>query len=205
MRIKLRNPRLLAFVLPALALSYGPEGAWGQEGAFAFHISGGQGVPVGRFASEERGWEGKSRAGPAFGMGFSFPGPGPLMLFLGFGQRRFPCDESACPAGADWTSTGYDVALRYVVGEGRVRAWMQGGIHTHRVEGEGWSEEGETYPLLSDGGTGSEVGGGVLIGIGERTSLAPGLRYGRGRAPLRNGRILRPRYLLLELGLVLGF
>lgn len=197
-----RGKILLATLFVLLAL---PAGGGAQEGAFAFHISGGQGIPVGPFASEERGWEGKSGAGPAFGMGFSFPAPGPLLLFLGFGQRRFSCDESACPPGADWISTGYDVGLRYRIGRERIRGWVQGGIHTHRVEGEDRDPEGEGKPLVSDGGMGLEVGGGILIGIGERTSLAPGLRYGRGRAPLRNGRTLRPRYLLIELGLVLGF
>ena len=59
--------------------------------------------------------------------------------------------------------------------------------------------------LKSEGGGGYEVGGGFLLSIGERTSLAPGVRYGLGNVPFDNLPTLGVRFLVFDIGLVLGF
>jgi len=196
---------VLPILLGFFALAFPPSSAAGQEGAFAFQIRGGRGGPYGDLRSGEGTWHQKSGQGPSFGMGFTFPAPGPFGAFLGFGQRRFSCDESVCPKGTDWVSTGFDVALRAVVGEGRVRSWMQGGVHTHRMEGEVFGEDGESRRITSEGGGGVEIGGGLLIAVGARTSLSPGLRYGWGEVPFKDRRAMGLGYVIMDLGLVLGF
>ena len=188
-----------------LGLAIFPSSVRSQEGAFAFQIRGGQAVSSGDFRSGEEAWQKGSGQGSSFGMGFTFPAPGPFGAFLGFGQRRFSCDDSVCPDGSDWISTGFDVALRLVRGEGRVRSWIQGGLHTHRLEGEVFGEGGGPGEITSRGGAGFEVGGGLLIGVGTRTSLSPGVRYGWGEVPFENRKGIGLRYLILDLGLVLGF
>jgi hypothetical protein len=49
------------------------------------------------------------------------------------------------------------------------------------------------------------VGGGVLIEMGERTSVSPGIRYGRGTIPFALRPNMKPEYLVVDLGLVVGF
>ena len=187
-----------------LALAW-PAPASAQEGSFAFEIRGGPVLPVGSFRSgEEEGW-GKGKAGPAFGMGFTLPAPGPFGMFLGFGQRHFGCDAPACPAGADWVSTGFDVALRLVLGRDRIRPWFRGGLHTHVVEGRILESGSGASGIQSETGYGYEVGGGVLIALGRRTSLSPGIRYGFADVPFQERPDLALRYLVADLGLVLGF
>ena len=69
-------------------------------------------------------------------------------------------------------------------------------------------EEGEgdlgTH-IVSNPGLGWEAGGGVLISVGRRTSLSPGLRYGWGRVPFSGRGDMTLQYLILDLGVVLGF
>lgn len=194
----------LLVIPPFLALA-GPPAAYAQEGSFAFELRGGLGVPVGSFRSGDGDWWGKGKLGPAFGMGFTFPAPGPFGLFLGFGQRHFGCNAPACPSGTDWVSTGFDVALRLVIGQNRIRPWLRGGIHTHLVEGKILATGSEGVGLQSEGGVGYEVGGGLLIAIGRRTSLSPGIRYGAGDVPFKGRSDLGLQYLMADLGLVVGF
>ncbi len=193
--------RRLALLL-ALAGSGGPVGA--QEGPFTFQIRGGATMPLADFRAADEGWEGETAPGTSLAMGFTFPLMGPVGAYLGFGQHRFACDQRVCPSGAEWISTGFDVAARWVVGRRRLRPWVQAGFHNHRLEGR-ILEEGEGRALTSDGGGGFEVGGGLLIQVGERTSLAPGLRYGEGNVPFTVQGRMRPRYLVADVGLSVGF
>jgi len=176
-----------------------------QEGAFAFEIRGGAAWPTGSFRSGEGGWAGETTVGPSFTMGFTLPAPGPFGAFLGFGQRYFGCQDPICAGSAGWASTGFDVDLRLVLGQRRVRPWFKGGLHTHRVEVKVVEEGGEPTKLRSDGGAGYEVGGGILIAFGERTSLSPGVHFGAGEVRFPGRGALRIQYLGADLGLVLGF
>ncbi len=193
---------MVILVLFILALSPGLSEA--QEGEFAFHLRGGQNLPMGDFRDSTRGWERGVKPLPGFDLGFSFPFPGPFGLLLGFGQRRFACDGEVCPDDTAWVSTGFDAALRWVMGTGGLRSWLQGGIHTHRMEGRVLGEEGARR-VTSDGAAGIEVGGGLLISLGERTSLSPGVRYGSARVPFPEPGDMTVRYLVVDLGLVMGF
>jgi len=200
----LRSLRVL-FYFGLVGLCAGAPPAQAQEGAFAFEIRGGASLPVSSFRSGEEGWAGEMREGASFDMGFTFPAPGPFGILLGFGQRRFSCEGQLCVQGGDWISTGFDVALRLVIGRSRVRPWLKGGLHTHRLEGTVLGDAGEANDTRSDGGAGFEAGGGVLIAIGERTSLSPGLRYGWAEVPFPTRSDLRLRYMVADLGLVVGF
>jgi hypothetical protein len=181
-----------------------PKALSGQEGAFAFQLRGGAFLPTGDLRSE-KGWEKEAKGDVAFGMGFTFPLVGPLGTYFGFSQYRFSCDPSVCPEGEGWESTGFDVALRLVVRRRhRIRPWLQVGLHTHRVRSRIYDPE-TVRERHSEGGGGIEVGGGILVQIRERMSLSPGLRYGHAEAPYDNSPDLRLRYLVADLGLVVGF
>jgi len=178
----------------------------GQEGAFAFQIRGGRFLPTGDLRAAEEGWEGEAGGDVGFGMGFTFPFPGPLGMYLGFGQYKFSCDPSVCPQGEKWESTGFDVAFRYVLmPERKVRPWLQVGLHTHRLQSDLYDEDEHARDVHSQGGSGYEVGGGLLVRIAERMSLSPGGRYGQGDAPYSQRPSLRLRYLIVDMGLVVGF
>jgi len=188
-----------------LAHGPGPETLSGQESRFGFQVRGGVTRPVAGFRDAGEGWEGWAGAGPTLGMGFHFPLFRLFGGYLGFSQHRFACDEEVCPGGKDWASTGFDVALRVVVGKTRpLRPWVQAGLHTHRMEGRVW-DEGTSRQLHSEQGGGYEAGGGLLIQMGERTSLAPGIRVGFGNVPFPDRGNLSLRFLVFDIGLVLGF
>ena len=198
--------RVSVLLVASLAVLGGRQRAiMAQEGAFAFEIRGGGVLPIGSFRSGKGEWAGMTRAGSSFGMGFTFPVPGPLGAFLGFGQRRFDCRGSVCADGAEWISTGFDVALRLVVGDRRIRPWLKGGFHSHRLEVSLRGPGGEPDETRSEGGSGFEIGGGLLVAIAERMSLSPGIHYGSGEVPFLGRSALRLEYLVADLGLVLGF
>ncbi len=190
--------------LVVFCLVVGPGSVAGQEGPYAFQIRGGRTLPVAAFRDNARGWEEESGAGPSLGMGFTFPLYRFVGGYLGFSQHRFACDEDVCPKGKPWISTGFDVALRVVLGETGVRPWIQGGLHTPRIEGK-VPKEGRAQRLTSNGGGGYEVGGGILVKVGDRMSLSPGIRYGSAGAPFSVQPTMELRYLVLDLGLVVGF
>ena len=185
-------------------LSFGPNLLSAQEGSYAFQIRGGGTVPVAAFRDDAQGWEEKAGTGTSLGMGFTFPLYRFIGGYLGFSQHRFACDEDVCPKGEAWISTGFDLALRVVVGDRRIRPWVQGGLHTHRIESR-VSGQGHVQGLHSEGGGGYEVGGGVLVQVGERMSLSPGVRYGSGDVPFSARPTMSLRYLVFDLGLVVGF
>jgi hypothetical protein len=202
--VRIREVRFFhLFLLSALGLG-NPSQCEAQEGSFAFQIRGGATIPLSTFRDPEGGWGGKTSEGAAFGMGFTLPLPGPLGGYLGFGQYRIGCDREVCSSGKSWVSTGFDVALRMVFGRKRVRPWLQGGLHSARVEGESISDEG-VESRASERGAGFEAGGGILFAIGERASLNAGARYGRVDVDFLELGTLGMRYLVVDLGLVLGF
>jgi len=185
-------------------LGLAPTPAQGQEGPYAFSIRGGTTLPVGSFRDETEGWEGRAGRGTSLAMGFTFPLFRFVGGYLGFSQHKFGCDENVCPEGNSWVSTGFDVALRVVAGGGMVRPWVQGGVHTHRMEARIHGDAGP-LSLNSEGGGGYEVGGGILIKVAERMSLSPGVRYGLGNVPISGHPNLGIRFLVFDLGLVAGF
>ena len=194
----------VAVSLVVWGLGVGSGSVAGQEGPYAFQIRGGGAVPIAAFHDDARGWEEESGTGPSLGMGFTFPLYRFVGGYLGFSQHRFACDEDVCPEGKVWISTGFDVALRVVLGDRRIRPWIQGGLHTPRIEGR-VLEGGEGRSLTSKGGGGYEVGGGILVRVGERMSFGPGVRYGSADVPFWVQSTMELRYLVLDLGLVIGF
>ena len=186
------------------SLTLGAPQLSGQAGSYAFQIRGGGTLSIGQFADENQGWEKKAGSGTSLGMGFIFPVYRVIGGYVGFSQHRFSCDQGVCPKDEAWVSTGFDMAVRIVMGEEGVGPWFQGGLHTHRME-VGVMAEGKTRDLTSQGGWGYEIGCGLLLRIGERTSLSPGVRYGLGNVPFAGRPNVGLRFLVFDLGLVLGF
>jgi hypothetical protein len=187
-----------------LLLSTVSSGVEGQEGAYAFQIRGGVTQPLGDFLDESMGWEGRAGAGSSMAMGFTFPLYRFIGGLVGFSQHRFACDENVCPEGKAWISTGFDVAIRIAGKRGPVRPWIQGGFHNHRIQVK-ILEDGLPRKVNSDGGGGLEAGLGLLVQIGERTSLSPGVRYGLGNVPFSDHPTLDLSFLVFDVGLVIGF
>jgi hypothetical protein len=190
--------------LVLLGTALDPGRISGQEGPFAFQIRAGATAAVAGFGDDSRGWEEEAGTDRSFGMGFTFPLFRGLGGYLGFSQHRFACDADVCPQGEDWITTGFDIALRVVVGREGLRPWVQAGLHTHRMEAEVLGVGG-ARTLHSQGGGGYEAGGGVLVKVGERMSLSPGIRYGLGNVPFTGRASMGLRYLVVDLGLVVGF
>jgi len=187
-----------------LFLAAGNTGIEGQEGPYAFQIRGGVTQPLGDFLNEDIGWEGRAGAGPSLAMGFTFPLFHWIGGMVGFSQHRFSCDETVCPEGKSWISTGFDLAIRIAGRRGPVRPWVQGGFHTHRVQ-VSILADGSPDRVNSEGGGGLEAGGGLLVQIGERTSLSPGVRFGLGNVPFSTRPTLDLSFLVFDVGLVIGF
>ena len=194
---------LLGILVGAAPIS-GPTVLAGQEGSFSVQVRGGASLPILAFRDEARGWEGRASQRASFGMGFNVPIPGPTGAYLGFSQHRFGCDSSVCPQGESWVSTGFDLALRLVMGNRKIRPWLQGGLFTQHLEARMWDGP-EAVEVTSNRGFGFEAGGGLLVQIGPRMSLSPGLRFGNGTVPFSAYPSLRVQYLVADLGLVLGF
>lgn len=179
-------------------------GVEGQEGPYAFEIRGGVTQPLGDFLDESMGWEGRAGAGPSLAMGFTFPLHRWVGGLVGFSQHRFSCDENVCPEGKYVISTGFDAAVRIAGRRGPIRPWIQGGFHTYRIQVMVLGD-GSPRRVNSEGGGGLEAGGGLLVQIGERTSLSPGIRYGLGNVPFSTRPTLDLSFLVFDVGLVIGF
>ena len=195
-------PRVIPVLL--LLLFTGSERVRGQEGPYAFQIRGGVTQPLGDFLDEAEGWEGKAGAGSSLAMGFTFPIYWYVGGVVGFGQHRFSCDTRVCPEGKAWISTGFDLAIRIAGKRGPIRPWIQGGFHSHRGQVK-LLGDGLPRRVNSEGGGGLEAGGGLLVQIGERTSLSPGVRYGLGNVPFSARPTLDLSFLVFDVGLVIGF
>ena len=141
MKRRIGSRTWIAAGLLGWSLGVGQGSAAGQEGPYAFQVRAGETAPLGRFRAEAEGWEGRAGRGPSLGMAFTFPLYGFVGGLLGFSQHRFGCDENVCPEGKSWVFTGFDIALRSVLGEGNLRPWIQVGLQTPRIEGELTREE----------------------------------------------------------------
>ena len=133
--------------------------------------------------------------GSSFGVSFAYAVRGGLYLQAGFSQHRLLCAEGCRDVG-DLTSSGFDLALRYLFDVGAVMPWLRLGAVSHGVE----ASSGAT-----DGGKGIEAGAGLSARLTDNLRVTPGFRYVR-LDPAFEGEVAVPfRSWVVDVGLLWGF
>lgn len=186
-------------LLPVVAAS--PRAALAQASPLVIEARGGAAIPVSAFADGSRSGEGTS-PGVSFGVDFALPGGGRFFPYVGFSQNRFKCQDAGCPAGGRYVATGFHGGIRTApLPTGLVIPWLRVGVVTAHVETDAFSG---VAAGRSEIGLGGEVGVGVHVGSGP-VALSPAVRFVAVNAELPGGALLRMRYLVADLGVVLAF
>jgi len=189
-------------VVAWLAAALGPSALPGQESALVVEARGGLAVPVGSFATGSRPGEGTEPAA-SFGVDFALPGGGRLTPYVGFAQNRFGCADAGCASDGRYVATGFHGGFRIApFPTGALIPWIRiGGVTTHvETDALGGANAGRTKL-----GVGGEVGAGIHIQGTSQIALNPAVRLAAVNAKLPGGSLLRMRYLVADLGLVLTF
>lgn len=198
----------MAWAIVCVRGSFAPAALIGQLSVIQMEVNGGGSIPVSEFA-EPPGWEGEATEGPSFGVHLALTS-GHLAYLVGFSEHRFRCPEASCGAETHLVSTAWDVGLRINLRRSGVVPWLRVGAVAALLRADlGTSVSAgstlETVREESDRGWGFEAGAGVLIPVAVRFGLSPGVRYGRVDLDLASRGVLRERYLVVDLGFVLGF
>ncbi len=196
-------------LVPVLALAgllFGDAGSVvAQHSNLTFDARLGLGVPMGGFADEAEGWEGAASEGVTFGLSFGYEFWNRVILYAGFSQHRFGCPAQGCGLESDFVATGFDIGSRILLrSSGMFVPWTRFGWITYRVEGD-FQEGGERTSEVSDRASGWEAGGGVAIVVTRKLALNPGVRYSTVSPDFDGRGELRMRYLVVDLGLLVGF
>jgi hypothetical protein len=190
----------MGMALLALAVPAGDVAA--QEAPIIVEGHGGVAIPVGTFSNGTRPGEGTA-PGPSFGVDFAAAGGGRWTPYIGFSQHRFGCEDAGCASGGQLVATGFRAGLRLVPFPSRaVLPWLGMGVLTTHVEA---GDLGPANAGLSELGVGGELGVGVHIGAASQIALAPAVRVAAVNARLPAGAVLRMRYLVADVALVLSF
>jgi hypothetical protein len=180
----------------------GVEGARAQEAPLVVEAMGGVAIPVGTFEHGTRPAEGAA-PGASFGVDFALAGGGRWTPYIGFNQHRFGCEDAGCGSGGRYVATGFRTGLRLIPFPGRsVLPWLSMGVITTHVEA---GDLGPANAGPSDLAVGGEIGVGVHIGARSQVAVAPAVRMTAVNPGLPDGTLLRMRYLVADVALVLSF
>lgn len=178
--------------LPAAIQAQAPLVLEGRGGLF---------VPLGGFRSgPEEG--GRLRAGPSLGVGFALERSDGLHFTVGFSQHRLDCRDDGCAGDGEYVATAWDLGARLDLGSGAAVPWVRAGLTLPRVERDRPEPEGADVTKLAVGG---EVGAGVRLSIGGRFHVSPAVRFGAVDTGLPEGGTLRMRYMVADVGVMVGF
>lgn len=140
--------------------------------------------------------------GTSIGVHLALERSGGLHFLLGFSQHRMDCSDDGCAGDGEYVSTAWDLGARLDLGSGRAVPWIRVGVTVPRVERD------RPEPLdadVSDLGIGAEGGVGLRVSVAGRFHLSPGVRFGAVDLGLPPGGTLRMRYVVADIGLVVGF
>lgn len=179
-------------------------GAAGQISPLTLELRMGGSVPLEEFRETKAEWPGAAGEGFSFGLDFSYAPRWWFAPYVGFSQMRFSCPAGGCGRETDLVSTGFDAGARIVLHPGRIAPWLRAGFLTYRVEGLA-PGVGGTREVVSDRSAGFEAGAGVALRIRPNLVLSPGVRYARMSPGFDGLGPLTMRYLVADVGLVLGF
>ncbi|HZD06339.1 MAG TPA: hypothetical protein VE173_15620 [Longimicrobiales bacterium] len=191
--------------LGALATARACEG----QAPLALEVQGGASIPVGPFTRGPR-LEGSLDAAPAFGLYFTLRRNRWVGLYAGFSQLRFGCRDDGCTAGGALVSTAWEVGGHLRTSPGPWGPWIRLGLVLTRVESDypAFAADGvgaASTHQVSDLGVGGELGVGWRIGLTDGVGVNPGVRYAQLDSRLDRDAVLRMRYWVVDLGVVLGF
>ena len=163
---------------------------------------GGAWIPTADLAGAT-GFEGSASPDASFGVHFVLGG-GLISYVVGFSEHRLGCHPVECGGEVDFVSTSWDLGVRLSLRQGGIVPWLSLGssaaLYDARVRaGNAVTQE------TSARGWGYEAGAGVLVPVGGRFALNPGVRYGKNDADFRSRGGLETRYIIADVGLVLGF
>ena len=203
-----RGPLLFAWGVLSVAGGLTPAASEAQLSVVQMEVNGGASIPVAEFAGVE-GWEAEASTDASFGVHFALT-RGHLAYLVGFSEHRFKCPEAGCSAETDLVSTSWDIGLRINLRTSGVVPWLRLGAVAALLEADlgtagSTGATAATVREESDRGWGFEAGAGILIPVADRFGLSPGVRYGRVDLDLTSRGVLRERYLVVDLGFVLGF
>jgi hypothetical protein len=185
-----------------MAVTVVPGVATAQSSPLVVEVRGGASTALAHFRSGSRVGEG-ARSGPSIAVAFVFSGEGRRSTYVGFSQERFACAAAGCPAGRPFIATGLDGGFRFsLCTRCSVSPWLRIGGLTTRVESAGVPGSPAGVSRLAFGG---EAGFGVYVGAWRSVAFDPGLRFAAVNTRLPGGSLLRMRYAVLDLGLVLAF
>lgn len=198
MRLRL-GTLVLAGLVAAMVV---PRTAVAQSSPLVVELRGGVSTALGHFRNGVRPGEG-ARSGASMGVDFILSGKGRRSTYLGFSQHRFQCVNAGCPAGHPFIATGLNGGFRFgLCTRCSVSPWLQLGALTTRVESAGVTGSPAGVSRLAFGG---EAGFGIYLGAWRSVALDPGVRFAAVNTRLPGGPLLRMRYAVLDVGLVLAF
>jgi hypothetical protein len=173
-----------------------------QDSPLVVEARGGAGVPVASFASGAGPGEGAG-PGASFGVDIGLAGGGRWTPYVGFSQQRFGCEDAGCPSDGVYVATGFRAGLRFIpLPHAGLLPWVGLGAVTTHVEA---ADLGAANVGASDLGVGGEVGVGLHIGGARAVGVSPALRLAAVDTRLPDGTLLRMRYWVADLALVLTF
>lgn len=198
-------PTIVPMLVLAMAVGLGAGRAHevgAQASPLVLEVHAGAAFPLASFASGARVGEGAG-PGASFGVDFALPGGARWVPYLGFAQHRFGCEAAGCGAGGRYVATGFHGGFRFVpLPERGVLPWARLGVMTTRVE---TGALGGPDAGVSKMGVGAEAGAGVHVGAVRALALNPSLRWVAANSELPGGSLLRLRYWVADLALVLSF
>jgi hypothetical protein len=147
---------------------------------------------------------GQRQAEASFGVHFDYRAGARTSVHVGFSQHRIGCSELGCPGDGEYVHTGWDVGTRFDLLTGLVRPRLRVGAVFARVERD-FLEDGTVQRRLSDLSVGAEAGVEVAVRVGPRIHVAPAVRYLWLNTRYPGEGLLRIRYVVTDVALILGF
>lgn len=173
-----------------------------QAARFALEFRGGAGIPAPPLSDGGRRGEGAA-VGPSFGLSFGVTARPGRTTTVGFSQHRFACEDAGCDEGGSYVATNVEAGFRYNLRiDPTLMPWIRIGALTTRVE---LDDHPDHRDALSDLGYGGEIGAGLLLRPNSAIAFSPGVRYTAVNSGLPGGGLLRMRYVVGDLGLVIAF
>ncbi len=196
------RPRVHVLLSALVAvMTWTPTASAGQA-PLGLELRGGAAVPIQSFRSGGMPGEGTSTGG-SFGLEFVLTGTPSRSLAAGFGQHRFSCVAAGCRDGGSYVATNIDLGYRFnLTTWNTVVPWIGLSGITTRVELDAHPD----YPGgVSKLGYGGEAAVGVLLAALSAVSLNPAVRLVGVNTRLPGGDLLRMRYVIADVGLVVAF
>lgn len=188
-------------VLGALALALAAAAPLAAQPRVAFDVRGGVAAPLGSF--KHGGDLARSLdPGVSYALTLQIQRSASRYAFLGFSEHRFGCGEAAC-GGQDFVSTGWLLGTRLDLGSGASSPWVRLAMVFDRSEA-GTMGTGTPERIVSDQSLGGEAGIGMTIATSKAT-ITPGLRYALHDARFPDVGLVKVRYLVVDVGVLLGF